>query len=243
MNELLKPLIDMQRADSAMAKIHQRRKEIPQELDQLGKTFQEVEREMEAVRSRWKELQNTHKEKENTLKRGIENLQKSKNRLSDVKTNKEYQAILKELEVLEKKNGEAEEDIIKVLEELDSCRILLEESEKQYNSKKVSYERDCSLREREAASLEADLQQHIEEFQTVRAKIDPFFIKKYEAIKTIHPARAVVSIWKGICSGCHLNIPPQLYNELQKSGEVIQCPHCNRILYCEEPASVNEKGR
>jgi predicted nucleic acid-binding Zn-ribbon protein len=42
---------------------------------------------------------------------------------------------------------------------------------------------------------------------------------------------AVVSVWKEVCNGCHMNLPPQLYIELQKSFELHSCPNCNRIIY------------
>ena len=44
---------------------------------------------------------------------------------------------------------------------------------------------------------------------------------------------AVVSVWKEVCDGCHMSIPPQLYNELQKSTRLLTCPNCNRIIYWE----------
>jgi predicted nucleic acid-binding Zn-ribbon protein len=43
----------------------------------------------------------------------------------------------------------------------------------------------------------------------------------------------VVAVWKEVCDGCHMSIPPQLYNELQKSNELITCPSCSRIIYWE----------
>jgi len=55
-------------------------------------------------------------------------------------------------------------------------------------------------------------------------------------IKARRNGIAIVAVSRGICSGCHMNIPPQLYNELQRSEQILCCPNCNRILYWDETA-------
>jgi predicted nucleic acid-binding Zn-ribbon protein len=68
----------------------------------------------------------------------------------------------------------------------------------------------------------------------VRGKIPADLLKKYDVIKEKRTGQAVVSVWKEICAGCHMNIPPQMYNELQRYEKVVTCPNCNRIIYWED---------
>ena len=65
----------------------------------------------------------------------------------------------------------------------------------------------------------------------IRSALEEGLIRKYEAIRNLHKGVAVVSVWKEVCNGCHMNIPPQMYNELQKTTILMSCPHCNRIIY------------
>ncbi len=60
-------------------------------------------------------------------------------------------------------------------------------------------------------------------------------ISKYEMIKHLHRGVAVVSVWKEVCGGCHMNIPPQQYNDMQKNMEIVHCPNCSRFLYRQDP--------
>lgn len=57
---------------------------------------------------------------------------------------------------------------------------------------------------------------------------------RYERIKKRNKGVGVTSVWKAVCNGCHMNIPPQLYNELQKSDDLLSCPNCNRIMYFQD---------
>ena len=57
---------------------------------------------------------------------------------------------------------------------------------------------------------------------------------RYERIKKRNKGVGVTSVWKAVCNGCHMNIPPQLYNELQRSDDLLSCPNCNRIMYFQD---------
>ena len=57
-------------------------------------------------------------------------------------------------------------------------------------------------------------------------------------VKKSNKGVGVISVWKAVCNGCHMNIPPQLYNELQKTKELLSCPNCNRIMYFQNHGKV-----
>jgi len=57
---------------------------------------------------------------------------------------------------------------------------------------------------------------------------------QYERVKKRNKGIGVTSVWKSVCNGCHMNIPAQLYNELQRSDELLSCPNCNRIMYFQD---------
>jgi predicted nucleic acid-binding Zn-ribbon protein len=58
----------------------------------------------------------------------------------------------------------------------------------------------------------------------------PYVIKRYSTIR-MRRGLAVVSVKNGTCQGCNMNIPPQLYNTLQRGNSLELCPNCNRIIY------------
>jgi predicted nucleic acid-binding Zn-ribbon protein len=87
--------------------------------------------------------------------------------------------------------------------------------------------------EAELDSLTGELEVCVRKSDELKKDIPADILRKYEQIKSVGRGVAVVAVWKEVCDGCHMSIPPQLYNELQKSVTLITCPNCNRIIYWE----------
>ncbi len=224
-------LIKLQKSDSEIKKIKIKEKELPNEIIRLDEEFQNLEKKVEEEGERLEELNRVHREKEESLKRGIESLKKTKDRLLEVKTNKEYHAMLKEIEITEKKNSEIEDKIIYVLEEIDDVRRGLKTKEEELNVYRLKYEEERKKIGEEMDSIDSERLVCQEKISDLSEKINVDIFRRYEIIKERRDGLAVVSVWNGACNGCHMNIPPQMYNELQKSADLMLCPNCNRIIY------------
>jgi uncharacterized protein len=224
-------LIELQKLDLAIGRINLRKKELPEKISRLDEEFKTFLADMEAEKRNVDDLQKHHKEKEEKLKRGIENLKKTKDRLSEVKTNKEYQAVLKEIENIENKNSEIEDEIIADLEDIDRARGQLKTKENEHKAISTQYEQNKKKMEDELQVLDAELSICQKSSGDCAKQIDNPLLRRYETIKGKRNGLAVVSVWKEVCTGCHMNIPPQLYIELQRSVELMSCPNCNRIIY------------
>lgn len=224
-------LIKLQKSDSEIKKIKIKEKELPNEIIRLDEEFQNLEKRVEEEGGRLEELNRLHREKEESLKRGIESLKKTKDRLLEVKTNKEYHAMLKEIEITEKKNSEIEDKIIYVLEEIDDVRRGLKTKEEELSVYRLKYEEERKKIGEEMNSIDSERLVCQEKISDLSENINVDILRRYEIIKERRDGLAVVSVWNGACNGCHMNIPPQMYNELQKSADLMLCPNCNRIIY------------
>lgn len=224
-------LIELQKNDLEMKETKIKGKKLPDNIVELDTKIQSFEDNVRGEKVRFEELNAIHTEKEENLKRGIEVLKKSKNRLLEIKTNKEYHAMLKEIETVEEKNSEIEDAIIYILEEIDTARERLKSKEEELSAYRLKHEKMRSEIEKEINSIDSKLLTCQKKIDDVRGKIDKDLLKKYEIIKEKRNDLAVVSVWNGVCGGCHMNIPPQMYNELQKFEELILCPTCNRIIH------------
>jgi predicted nucleic acid-binding Zn-ribbon protein len=227
-------LISLQRIDTEFARTGLRKRELPNKISRLDETFSTSAEEMEGEKQRLEELIKTHRAKEEGLKKGMDHLKKTKERLLEVKTNKEYQAMLKEIEVIVKKNGEIEDEIILKLEEIDSARSGLKVKELEFETFHSRYEKEKKELESEIGLMDSEISRLIREQAGLRERIHAEILKKYDRIKNHSNGRAVVPVWKGICEACHMNIPPQMYNELQRSDDIMQCPFCSRIIYWDD---------
>ena len=231
LKEQLLLLINLQKLDLAMSRINIKKKELPEKMAKMDEDLAVFTTGLEASRKRLDELNKRHAEKEDKLRKNIEALKKTKDRLFEVKTNKEYQAILKEIEQIEKKNSETEDEIIVTLEEMDQAKVALKLREKDYESYRSKYDDERGKIEGELKNLDVELLDCQQQSADFRKKVRTALLRRYETIKGINNGLAVISVWKEVCDGCHMNIPPQLYIELQKSEELLSCPNCHRIMY------------
>lgn len=233
MREKLALLIELQKMESAAGRITARKKDLPVQLGELETRFMGFSAVVETQREQLEDLRKRRKEKDNQLRMGQETLKRTRERLLEVKTNKEYQSILKEIETLETKNSHMEDEIISLLEELDVFEKGVKTKEADLDVQRHRYEEDKAKMEEELNSIAKELDLCARKGGEIREKIPADMLRKYEQIKSATRGVAVVSVWKEVCGGCHMSIPPQLYNELQKSQVLITCPNCSRIIYWE----------
>jgi predicted nucleic acid-binding Zn-ribbon protein len=217
--------------DAEAGKLKKQKNDLPLRLKQLDEANERYNLEFEENKKRYDDVLAQHKELESRLKKGSDSLSKAKDRLGEVKTNKEYQAILKEIESIETKNSEVETEIICLLEEIDTRKGIFQEKEKAKEQHNRQYEVERQNIAREIDSLDEKILMCSQELKKILESIPKDLTKRYDMIKAVNHGTAVVSVWKGVCGGCFMNIPPQLYNELQKTDDLISCPNCSRIIY------------
>ena len=236
-------LVELQQIDSEIKRIETRKKELPRDLDKLNEELHLFEERVEEERKRIDDLYKRHRDKENDLKKGNDDLKKIKSRLFDVKTNREYQALLKEIDVVNKKNDETENEIINILEMIDRASEGLEEREKEVKAFSINQGEKIKNVETEIDSIDFVLLDVKKKHVEIKEKINADLLKKYDIIRQRRNGRAVVPVWKEICGGCHMNIPPQMYIELQRSEVLMFCPHCNRIIYWDNKDNGELKAK
>ncbi|HOI74356.1 MAG TPA: C4-type zinc ribbon domain-containing protein [Syntrophales bacterium] len=239
MKELLSLLRDLQKVDSAIEKIQGRKTQLPSLLEALDGIFTASQTEMVEQKERLQEATKKHREKEELLRRGQDSLKKAKARQFEVKTNKEYEAILKEVETLEMRNSQIEDEILEAMEEMDRVRGLVQNIERDFDQARLRYEGERKERTEELALADEDLRATREKSQALREKVPPDILKRYETIRNASAGVAVIGVWKEVCQGCRMNLPPQLYNEIQREEEIRFCPNCNRILYWDDQSNGN----
>ncbi len=230
-------LIDLQKIDQDIRTLNTKKQTLPEKAGQLDQDFQARKEKAEEERKGLEGLNKLHKEKESELKLGQDKLRKAKERLLEVKTNKEYQAMLTEIDTVEKSNGRIEEEILILYDRIDEKKGFVKNHEKDFEQYRISYESERKKMDEELASIDGELEIQKKKFDALVPSLKPDLLRRYEMIKGRRNGIAVVSARKGICSGCNMNLPPQLYNELQRSEELICCPNCNRIIYWEENAN------
>ena len=234
MKEKLLLLIRLQECDSQLVKLSAKKKKLPENIDKLDKEFSSFKEGIENNKKKYDELKSRHVESENKIKKLNEGIVKTKERMLEVKNNKEYQAMLKEIEIAESSRGDIETEIISILEELDKLSVLVKQDEETFKQSRNKYEQERKVIEDDLNSIDAEAIDWENKRIDLRKNVSDDLLAKYERLKKRNQGVGVISVWKAVCNGCHMNIPPQLYIELQKSEELHSCPNCNRIIYFQD---------
>ena len=234
MKEKLLLLIKIQECDSELVKLSAKKKTLPEDIEKLDKEFSLFEEGIKNNKAKYDEFKARHAENENKIKKINEGIVKTKERMLEVKNNKEYQAMLKEIETAESSRGEVETAIISILEELDKLSVLVKKDEEILKQSRNKYEQEKKSIEDNLNAVDSDVVNWEQKRIELQKNIPDDLIVNYERIKKRNKGIGVTSVWKAVCNGCHMNIPPQLYNELQRSDELFSCPHCNRIIYFQD---------
>jgi uncharacterized protein len=168
------------------------------------------------------------------LDRNEENdrVKKYEARLKDIKNNREYQALVREIGFAKKAGSELEEEIARLKEslgvrkeEVDTAAALVEEKKAALAAKKAEADKVV-------AELEQSKSVEIKRRDEVHGEIPPDIMSRYKLVRR-RTNLVVVNVRAGACQGCFMSLPPQLYNQVKRVDALYTCPNCHRILYYE----------
>lgn len=236
MNEVIRQLIRLQEMDSRILEKRLFIDKVPLRINDMDGPLKQARRELQEMQQKSDALAKKKKDRERTLEETEEKIKKMKARVSEIKTNKEYQAHLKEIESFEKEIGVIEEDILVIMEEMDGSMRVLKEKESALRVEDARMNEFKAELDRQVAQYEKELGALKDERAGVVASLPKDVYNRYMSLLQSGNGLAVTKSKNEMCCGCNMNIPPQLFVEIRKNEEVIQCPQCYRILYfVEEP--------
>ena len=227
----MKVLIALQDCDIRMSDIQTKKKEGPRKIQRLKEKLAAVESKLEEEANRLGEYTRERRQAEQEIE-DIENrLKKADTKLSNIKSNKEYQAALKEIEDLNKEKTVFEDKVINLMEQVDALETKYSTSRKEIEEARQQFELDHN----EILKILKGLNQGLGKIEKKRGQfskaVDPGLLKKYDSLRAHRGGIGVSPVIKGVCQTCHLGITPQEFNELLRGNKLMTCPHCTRIIY------------
>lgn len=239
MKEQIRLLLELQNKDHAIDRLRRQMREGPERLQELAGELQRLEDNLEDDKKRVQEFKKAQRQHEAEIEDAIAHIKKSRGRLLNIKNNKEYRALIREIEGTERGNADKEDKVLACLEQLEQLNKQIEAREKDLSAMRDHIKSEEITTAKEAAHVEKELSDMDGFKAELRQSIDSQLIVKYEQIKAWSGGIAVALVNNATCSECHLSIPPQMYNELQRQDALKFCPNCQRIIYWKaaEPAT------
>ncbi|MCM8801547.1 MAG: C4-type zinc ribbon domain-containing protein [Candidatus Omnitrophica bacterium] len=227
-------LVQLQAIDTRIYALKEEKALKPDEIKALESAFEERKKQLGILERNLLDLQKQRKDKEIELASKEESIKKLQVQLYQLKTNKEYQAMLKQIEDTKADASVIEDKILEILEKTDKAKKELElekekikEEEKVFLAKKKEIEDRIKEIEERLAQLEVQRKQ-------ILPQVNPKILSQYERILLNRDGLAIVSVRNNACSGCNMFVPAQVINLIKMYDRIVTCEVCNRILYLEE---------
>lgn len=232
--EQLELLKELQELDKTLRQARQKRGELESEQAALEADLDRIKGMVDTLDASLGELRDQRGDLNQALSVEQENIRKAEGRLPAIKTQKEYVAVLKEIDTAKKLTKDLEDRMQATDEEIAALETDREEKDAERSA--ASEEVEGRRQEIEAALREFD--QTLEAGEGRRGELlgglPAPLRKRYQMLLDRRQGVAVVEARNGTCLGCNMHLPPQLFNSLFTAAEVQSCPHCNRLLYLGE---------
>jgi len=233
LRDQLKRLEELQRHDAKIQELESSLKAIPLKLASTKNDLARVEGLLTTERQALAETERYYSEQKGLLTDEEVQAAGAKHKLSQAKNSKEYMAAQREIEQRREGVAAREVEISKLVEAVDAKKKLLAERASDVETLKASIQKDDDAAKARMAEIEGKIAELRAERDKLTSGVKPDVLKRYSNIR-MRRGLAVVSVRNGTCQGCNMNIPPQLYNVLQRGASIETCPSCHRIIYWEE---------
>ncbi|MEE8587323.1 MAG: C4-type zinc ribbon domain-containing protein [Acidobacteriota bacterium] len=235
MKEQLEHLLRLQEADLEILNLQKKIKEIPQEIQLLEENLQQSQGAFEAVEKRLEENRERRRSQERQVEDLRQQLSKYKAQLMEVKSNKEYQAMLHEIEGVGKAISEHEDGILEMMMEADEMKDGLQSAQREAQQREK--EAQQQRKEKKAFARHADqrIAQLLERKEELSQSVASKVLALYQRVAAGHSGVAMAEARDHSCQVCHVRLRPQVFAEVRTNREIHRCDSCSRILYYRPP--------
>ena len=230
MKEQLKLLIELQVHDAKIQELEGALKAFPAKFEAMHADVRKVEALLERERTQLHDTEAWRKRQETEARDQEDALIRAKQRSSMVKNVKEHMANERELESNRKNTQSREEEVARLSGAVVTAKKALEQHEKDFAEMKSHVTGEEAAARSEMSAVEKQIAAAKRGREDAANAVDPAALKRYSAIR-MRRGLALAPVKAGTCQGCHMNIPPQLFNTLQRGLSIETCPNCNRIIY------------
>jgi predicted nucleic acid-binding Zn-ribbon protein len=230
----LQSLIHLQEYDSRIASLEAEASRLPKRLEAIQASVAEARGSVEAVKARVDTTRRNLRTKEKDLEVVAAKRSKAEAHLWEVKTNKEYSAVLVEIEDIKQEKARTEEEILALMEMQERLATEVREAEGRLKTREEQGRQDETVVRQQLAAVEAELAGVRGERATLAREIPAALLADYERILKARGGLAIAPVTTTlVCGGCRVTIRPQAIQEL-RSATLLRCESCGRYLYWHE---------
>jgi predicted nucleic acid-binding Zn-ribbon protein len=225
-------LINLQELDKEMNDVSLFLKNIPSKVEEINKKIEASSRIITLAKEKMAQNQKKRRELEAEVKGIKEQISKYNRQLNEVKTNREYKSLLKEIEEAKQKVNDMEEEIISEMLSADEIEDEIKVASQKNSEAEQKFSKEKDVLQEEKKRFEAKMDKLNQKKEKLLPKIPSDQVNLYLKIYKKNSGTALSLVSEEFCSLCHMRIRPQMINELKAKDKIILCENCGRILYC-----------
>jgi len=234
MRQDLKKLLHLQSLDLRTRQLGEEEVARKRELEALEEKIRADEEMAEEEKARWKEIQVQIKELELQVDEKKNQINKYQQQLLQIKTNKEYQALLLEIEGLKGDIRHLEDAILELMEAAEKEKKKMDRVQSDLEAERKKYREEEEAAARDLENISREKEEIKNKRKGAAESLEEDLLEKYERIFEHKPDRALVPVVAKTCRGCNMQLTGQVLNDLQKDDEIHYCENCGRLIYLPE---------
>jgi uncharacterized protein len=200
------------------------------DMNGIARALDDAREGLASLQTRAAQLDKDKIELETSHAAELVNIQRSETNMKEIKTNKEYQAVGREIAAARKQVAELEDQVLQKITQFDELNNEIAAVQATLAELEQNTEQRRSEKQGEIDKVQHTIDADNLRRQVITKELPANVIKRYDSLRAQRRGQAVAMARDGYCLGCNMQLPPQLYNSLFKCEELITCPHCQRML-------------
>ena len=229
----MQKLLDVQQVDLKIMDLETQTNTIPRKIQEWDHSLQTHKEGLARLKDEAEKYRKEQRHLEHELDAKQTELSKFNAQLPQIKTNREYKAILLEIDVVEKRISDLEEEVLMKMAEVEEIEAKVTAKEAEAKKAQEESEREQERLRQKRKELEQSLEGTRSQRETLVADVDNALMVQYDRIRLRKGGLAITQINDESCGACFMALPPQLVNEVM-GGRIKSCPNCSRLLYWNE---------
>jgi hypothetical protein len=234
--EQIAPLEELASIDAAIRRIDEQLESQRGGLSAMRTVVKQLDDRLKGDRDMLTSMDKTRNELVTELRQMSQQIDRSREKLQRSRNERESNAAQREVEELRKLLRDREDELERLNGASEQARSSISDGETKHGTLSGELEGSQGGITSTIGELEAERARKMKDREATQKRLPPAIFRRYESVRTRRPM-AIARTYDGTCVGCHLSVPPMMFQKMRRQEEFEQCPHCRRILYYMPPAA------
>ena len=238
MNGDLELLLKLQNVDYDLGELERSKEYIPDMMENLRRETEESIKTLEQTKEELSAARLEQRDVDLSIQSNQEKLKSLQERMMAIKTNKEYDALVSEIDQIKEKLSEQETRGLELLEIIENHEKELGGLDEKANNIKSVNDGQLASLQTQIDSVGGKISEKERERQELLSHVNKRAISTYERIRKGRGGAVVVAVKKRACGGCFKALPPQRIQEIKRGERIVTCDSCGRMLVWTENSDI-----